>query len=507
MRAPLALARRHPVLVALLVVAIALRALVFVTFQPALEYLQDSYDYIVNAQNFRPSVLRPILYPAVLKVVGWIGGLELVPLLNHLMGITSAVLLYAVLHRAGVRKWLAALAVAPLLLDAYQIGVEQFVLSEPLFQLLIVTAVAALMWNPTTSWRAAAIAGAALAGVALTRSVGLPLLIPAFLLLVVRRSGWRPVAAFVTAAAVLLVPYVSWFASLHGPPALQRYSGVMLASRAMVIADCSRIEVLPHERPMCVPVPPGRRATSDWYAMAPESPLRNLQLPPGLHYNDATGAFAKKVLREQPADYARLVWRDFRHYFRPGRETTHLDLPIRNWQFAKHKLPKTWFPLGPLPDPYRGAHPYIGGEQQSTVASYGLHGERLTPTLWPRGQAWLASYQDKAFTPGPLLLLCAVVAVVAGGARRLDPQLRRLHLYALYLAGSAIGLMVLTTMTTTFEYRYLLPTLVLLPPAGALAAELLLQRLRARGRAADPVPRPVPGAAEREQLSSPRPSG
>ena len=493
-----ALLRRHALLVLLLAAGTALRLVVLATFRPALEFLQDSYDYLLNAQHLQPGVVRPLLYPLVLRSMGLVGGLGLVPAVQHLAGLAMSVLLYAALCRAGARPWLAALGVAPLLLDGYQLDIEQFVLSETLFQSLIVVAVGCLLWHERPPAALAAGAGLALAGAALTRDVGLVLLAGPVALLAVRRVGWRPLAAFAAVAVVPLLAYGGWFAAVHGSFGLQRYSGIMFASRAMTVADCRQVHVPAYERSLCVALPPARRRSADWYASHPSSPLRRLRPPAGLTHEAVAADFARRVITAQPQAYARVVGADLAHYLAWTRSTGRGQDPVAHWQFAGHRLPTRWYRLVPPLDPYHGALPPIGGAApaQSALASYGLHGQRLAPQLWRAGQSWLAGYQRVAFTPGPVLAACLALSVAAG-VGRLPAGLRRLRWNALFLTGSGAGLLLATALTAVFQYRYLLPVLVLLPAGGALGVELLVRRAQGAGGRAVPAPvaPPAPPAA------------
>lgn len=484
-------AGRHWLFTLLLLAGAALRLLVVLTFRPGLEFLQDSYDYILNAQHLRPSVVRPLLYPVVIRLVDVVAGMQALVLLQHLAGLLTAGLLYAALCRSGVRRWLAALAVAPLLLDGYQLDVEHFLLSETLFELLLAGLVASLLWNQQLSARAAALAGVCGAAFTLTRTVGLPVLVLAGLFLLVARVGRRAVVGFVAAAAVLLIGYGSWFAGANGSFGLQKVSGVMLAGRAMVVADCSRFTVPPEERRLCDIGPPDQRRSADWYTMHPASPLRQLRIPPGKTYDGVARDFAQRVIKAQPGDFSRIAWRDFRHYFAPGRHTTTVDFTVRTWQFDQQRLPRPWQPLQPSPSPYRGSLPAISGAWQTTVAQYGLHGEQLQPHLWKPGQDVLAGYQRYAYTQGPLLLACALIPLVAFGVgrRNRSPEDRRRRWAALFLAAAGVGTLLLSAITAVFEYRYVLPTLAMLPIAGALGLEPVL-RSRAASRDRNP---PDPG--------------
>jgi hypothetical protein len=58
-----------------------------------------------------------------------------------------AAAVYLLLLRLGVWPWLAALATAPLLLDSMQLSLEQYVMSDVLFQALLLAACLLLLWR------------------------------------------------------------------------------------------------------------------------------------------------------------------------------------------------------------------------------------------------------------------------------------------------------------------------------------------------------------------------
>lgn len=466
-------------LIALLVAGAVLRLVVLITFRPALEYEQDSYNYLLNAQHLAPDVTRPLLYPLLLRGISVVGPLQVVPILQHIVALLAAVLFYVTLCRVGLRPWLGAVAVAPLLLDAYQADVEQFVMSETLFESLLLVGVACLLWGTGLSTRAAVGAGLALAAATLTRTIGLPLLAVALLLLVLSRVRWRRVLVFGLAAAVPLIGYAGWFASAHGQFGLQRYSGMMLAGRAMTIADCRRFSVPDVERPLCVPEPLSQRQSADWYTFWPDSPLRNLSVPTA-DYDAVAADFAHRVLLAQPADYGRLVGHDLMHYFAVTRQTGNGDDRVSDWQFAFHGIIVQDSVLQRLQDPYRSSLDLTRSDiGQSTAANVGWHGERQSPHIWHSGQVWLSRYQKVAYTWGPLLAVAAVLAVVAA-LGRLPAELRRSRRAALFLAASGVVLLLGTSATAVFGWRLVFPVIVLLPPAGAIGLELSLARLSAR---------------------------
>src|SRR5207244_10676486 len=116
----------------------------------------------------------------------------LVTAAQHVLGLASGVLLYALLVRHGTPPWAAALAAAPALLDAYVVGSEQMLLSEPLFTALVVGAVGLLLWRPgRPSLLASLLAGGLLGLAATTRTVGLVLIAVVAVVLFMRLGPLR----------------------------------------------------------------------------------------------------------------------------------------------------------------------------------------------------------------------------------------------------------------------------------------------------------------------------
>jgi dolichyl-phosphate-mannose--protein O-mannosyl transferase len=99
---------------------------------------------------------------------------------QHLMGLGTAVMIYLLLRRRfGLPGWGATLAAVPIMFDSYQIQLEQLILSDAPFIFLIVAAITVLLWRDRPSWRAGAAAGGLLSLAALTRSLGLAVIVAA----------------------------------------------------------------------------------------------------------------------------------------------------------------------------------------------------------------------------------------------------------------------------------------------------------------------------------------
>ena len=144
-----AVLRRHWLAAALLAAGLALRVLAQFAYRPALFYI-DTTRYLYNdAQG-----MDPVGYKGPLRVILAITNFNTIAAVQHLLGLAMAVVLYVLLLRRGAPRWLAALAMAPLLLDAYQIQIEQTVMPDTWFEALIVTGLAILLWRPAPGWRA-----------------------------------------------------------------------------------------------------------------------------------------------------------------------------------------------------------------------------------------------------------------------------------------------------------------------------------------------------------------
>jgi len=135
--------RRHWLAAALLLAGLVLRIITQLAYRPALLYI-DTVKYLYSAW---PGT-DPVGYKLPLRFILIFGNLNAVTVVQHLLGLAMAVTLYLVLLRRGCPRWLAALAIAPVLLDAYQLQMEQTIMPDVWFEALIVTGLAALLWRP-----------------------------------------------------------------------------------------------------------------------------------------------------------------------------------------------------------------------------------------------------------------------------------------------------------------------------------------------------------------------
>ncbi|MDX6642828.1 MAG: hypothetical protein QOD76_790 [Solirubrobacteraceae bacterium] len=493
-----AFARRHALFLSLLCAGAALRVVTWLAYQPAL-LIYDSQSYLADAVQLRPPEVRPLGYSVLLWILHTSEGLATVPAAQHAMGLVIAVLIYTLLLRLGVRRWAAALAAAPVLLDAYQLVFEQHVLSEALFELLVIAGCTVLLWQRRPGIVAASVAGLLFAASALTREVGIVAIAPALLTLLclrwstspaprsdARRAGARLVqaglaavralrpglpaaAAMLVAFAMPLVAYAVWFHSVHGTYAITDYGGRFFYARVAPFANCSKFSVPRDERVLCPTQPVGKRptlggSTSEYYMWDRASPLRRIAPK---SRSRLAGDFAKRVVLHQPRAYLRAVTHDFLRGFALTRTTGRGELSILRWRF------QPGYPIY-LPNTADIIRRNGGGR--------GRADRSLTPLL--------RDYQRFGFVPGPLLALGLIAGLLAGlGVGR--ARRSGLRSASLLFAVMGFGVFAATVVSNQFSWRYQLPMIVLLPPAAALGLTALLrhpQASPAEARAPDEHP-------------------
>ncbi|MFI0451318.1 phospholipid carrier-dependent glycosyltransferase [Actinomadura sp. 6N118] len=470
----------HRLFLAVLGVGAVLRVITMVGYSPAL-WFNDSFDYVRIALDPFPHPIRPVGYGIFLWLFKPFHSFTLVVTLQHLMGLGIGVTIYALLRRYGLPGWAAALAGAPVLLDAYQIQLEHLPLSDTLFAFLIISAIAVLLWPrerraPSLWW--CALAGLLLSLATLTRTIGLPVLLVALGVLVLWRVGWRRIGAVAVAGLVPLVAYAAWFQAENGQFAMTRTDGVFLWGRTAAFAECSKIKPPPELASFCPRGEPGERRASSSQVWAQGSPTGfkyGAVFEPGT--NDRAFSFALEAIKAQPLDYV---------------GTVAYDVFVRTFYLSRDPYPSQYvadlYKFPEQPQPMQGWPVYGGGNPTSVSAEY-EHGSAITHTNKPFA-SFMRGYQQVAALPGIVLggILLLPVAVWArrrrprpgrggpdGGSRVLLPWF------------AAVALLVVPPLTTDFDYRYVL---VAVPLAG-LAAGLAF----ATGRpgSAEPSEAPLPG--------------
>jgi hypothetical protein len=193
-------------LLVVLSVGVLLRVVTQIAVRPALLYV-DSYQYLENLHELDPQSTHPIGYNLLLRPVLSLGNLASVTALQHAMGLGMGVAIYAVLVRLGARRWIATLAAVPVLLDAYQLQIEQHIMADVLFEAVVLAAVVLLLWRRPLTVPVLAVAGALFGAALMVRLVGGVLIVPAVAFaLVAGAGGWQRLARAATIALAFALP-------------------------------------------------------------------------------------------------------------------------------------------------------------------------------------------------------------------------------------------------------------------------------------------------------------
>jgi len=458
--------RRHWLVTVLLAAGLVLRVLAAAAYRPALFYI-DTTRYLYNAEG-----MDPVGYKGPLRAILWLANFDAVAAIQHLLGLGMAVLIYVLLLRRGAPRWLAALATAPVLLDAYQVQAEQAIMPTAWFQALIVAGLAILLWRPGVSWRRVLAGGLLLGTSATFAQVGEALLIPAVIYVLALGGGWRQAigkaGALCGAFALPILAYCTGSYLLAGDFFLSHTGVTSFYGRAAAAANCGTIRLPAAERGMC-PTPAQQAAGPDWLEYGGTSPIRPYYAHlPRAETDSLISDFNHRVLTQQPGRLAAAYGRDVVKLFALTRNGSPGDTPISRWQF------QTTFPYFP---PH--ATPRIVA---TAVGQYGGG----APAVWRPAAGFLRGYQlGGGYTPGPLLALCALAGLAGSAAvalrRRMaaDPVTRQLALACLLCFLSA-GSLLLVSDLFEFSWRYQLPALVTLVPAGALGIGVILRLARGR---------------------------
>ena len=425
-------------------------------------WFNDSFQYLQNTVHFTLDPTRASGYAIWLKILQPFHSFALVTILQHLMGLAVAVMIYALArHRYRAPAWLATLATVPVLYDGFEIQLEHLIMADVPLLFLLVLATTMLLWNPEgPSLRTCAGVGLILGIADCFRAVGLPLLAVFAVYMIIRRVSWRKVAAAIVVCLVPVFGYAGVFDLEHGQFAMSDATGVFLYSRVMTFAECSKMHVPADELALCITVPPDKRPIAQAYIWTTESPLATFSpskfspVPNQLAEN-----FAIRAIEAQPLGYAKAVSDDVWRVF--------------GWK-------RVIFPNGPTYDEYIfGYHSVpIPAWSKTSLGKYGsyaadyVQGNPLTKIVAPFANV-IRGYQRYVWLPGSVY---GLILLLGAGGIVLD--WRRLGGDALLPWTISLALIVIPAATAEFDYRYVLPAV----PFGCLAAVMAFSSGTAGGR-------------------------
>jgi hypothetical protein len=444
-------------------------------------WFNDSFQYVQNTVRFQLDPTRVSGYSIWLKVLQPLHTYAVVTILQHLMGLAVAVMIYALArHRFRAPAWLATLATVPVLYDGFEIQLEHLIMADVPFLFLITLAATLLLWDPVPSWPRCVLVGALLGVAEIVRSVGLPLLAVFAVYMIIRRIRWRKVAATIVVCMLPVFAYAGLFYLEHGQFAMTDSTGVFLYSRVMTFADCAKMKVPVNELSLCTTVPPAQRPIAQAYIWTTASPLD--RFPPSKFSpvpNQLAENFAIRAIEAQPLSYAKAVFDD-------------------TWRaFGWHRVV---FPNAPTYDEYLFGHRSLAvptwdqaalGPYHSYAAAY-VQGNPLTQVVAPFANV-MRLYEHHIYLPGTgygLILLAGLAGLVLAW--------RRVGGEALLPWTISVALVVIPAATAEFDYRYVLVAV----PFACLAAAMAFSPGAAGGALAQRLAGRLTGLAGRREQAA-----
>ena len=445
--------RQHWLFAVIAACATALRVVVLLAYQQALIF-PDSERYLQYAHNFiigqwipdwlRTSGYSFLLIPAVLA-----HNLTSVVAVQHLLGLATAVLIYVTALHFGARRWVAALATIPVLFDPLQLDLEQYILTDVSATFLLVVALVVLVWKREATGKVApAVAGLLIAVATLIRESDLLVMIPMLVYLAIVIRPWRRLAiraALMLAACLLpVLGYLIWFQMWFNTFNFVTYNSEFMYGRIAQFASCAGLSLPSYEQHLCPQQPPAQR-DPDFYMWAKQSPQVTLKPTDGLSKGQIINDFNSRIIKHQPLTYLGVVANDVLYSFSPVRGDGPEKYPTR----------------------YHDFHPYFPGtndkDEMTALRTYSGSGPRVQPEL----ADFLTGYGAHFWIPGPLLAAGLAVGLAGwagiGRARR-----STLRAPCLLFSFGTIFAIVPPFVIATFDWRYELPQLSLIPIAAVL---------------------------------------
>ena len=463
--------RNHVALAGVILAGVILRVGVEIAYRPAL-FFSDSWEYLNIAYSTTPVGIapsRPSGYPLLLRLLMFPGrDVLLVTVLQHVAGLVVGALVYGLLLHLGVRRLLAAAAAAVVVLNSYELALEQFLMAEALFTLLLTGAMFLTIVRAENP-RALMFAGLLLAIAATLRTAAL-FVIPVWLIYLVwtARDRRRLTYAVAGVALPLLI-----YASLHyvrtdGSFGLEQSQGWFLYGRVAQIADCRGASVPRATYPLCntsarvrKKYPPdvwiwGASPAERLFSGNPDYYVGRLGgHPQTARIDGLLNDFALAIVRRHPLAYARTAVLDFLRFFDPGAPPSSDADGVT-----------VTFPRRPL------ANWIAPAARKRYLPHYVPH------VHWPA--SLLQKYQRVFQAPRLLLGAISIVAVLALLAPVLSfgrlPVRRRAEIFL--LTGSGIVMLLASAAFVAFVVRYLIPSIPLLASGGLLAVNELIRAVK-----------------------------
>jgi len=495
------LIREHRLFSAALAVGAILRLLTVLGYPGALWFAGDSYVYIGAALRPQPNLSKSTGYSFFLRALLPFHSLTLVVVLQHLMGLAVAVMIYVLLRRNRVSKLWSTVATLPVLLDGYIIEDEHMIMAEALFTFLLMAAMLMLLWRRDIKWWTALVAGLLVGYAVDVRTEGAVVLVLFPLFLLIRgwmTHGWKDLRGWLAAvlmAVGCLIPvgaYASWFHARTGHYGMTMSTGYYLWGRVSSFADCAVIKptgaeaIVCPKKPLTERTPPGNYI---WHAQEVHKDLVSTGGPVTPANDKLLQGFAIHAVEAQPLGYLKTVVKNtmlsfgFPRIAYPGGGTVYYYSFHLHYKSAHADL---------LP-PDNPKHEWIaGGTAYQDWLSYGHQAPGRVIEVFA---APILLYQRLVFTYGPLLALMLLVGLGGVFRLRLSRRPREIRLRWAPRGTSmlpwitAVALLITPIAVADFDYRYLLPVI---PFACAAAGLGFAPAVRKAKKDQDPGQSPLP---------------
>ena len=452
-------ALRYRPLLLVLAAGLAVRFFTMVAYDRAVlqYYGGDSARYLrlfAHARLFGDD-LTPAGYPAFLRGLRALWpSLPLTVAVQHLLGLATAILLFAAMRRLGASRLTALVPAAVVALSGDNVFLEHALLTETLWGFVIALgfyALARAYDGRGIGWLAAA--GALLGCSALVRNTSLllPVLAAAWLAVVLGgplRQRLRIAGVVLAPAVAVILGYVVLAHALGPHDGLFERSGDLLYMRVAPFADCHRFRPPAGSAGLCEATSPDQRPGPLHYG--------GFDSPAPVKTNYATrpspavlGAFARTAIVHQPVDYLHAVALDEVRYLLPHAGVHRPDSGARPEEMSFGHT-----------EPF--AQPATREEQ---AAKYRLVYSGVGRPRAPGGSFDLLGAYQGVMRAGGLVLVVAAASIAAGLALGRG----RLRLVALLPASFALTMYALPPLLLTYDVRYGVTPAPYLCAAAALA--------------------------------------
>jgi 4-amino-4-deoxy-L-arabinose transferase-like glycosyltransferase len=450
---------------------------------PAVTILNDSGPYAYYAaHNPLADPNHPAGYMFILEFLGLFSRqLAFAIIVQHLLGVLSALLMFAAVKRLVGSPWPALAGATAILLSSDQIFLEHNIMSESSFVFFLVATLYAGVRaieqpGPWYLWPLAT--GALGALDTMIRSAGL-FLIPVLALAVLIGCPrpwlprWRACVGLLGIAAVLLLAYAVANDTSNGRFEIGPATGWHLYARVARFANCSYFTPPAGTRGLCQTTPDSQRPGNDYYLHDPESPAFRLFGYTGSH-DDKLKAFALEVIIHQPRAYLRTVLHEVEYYFVPSLSPTITDgseglSPQLDWRAEPNNPPLAF----QLP---------IKNDMQSFFDRFSIHRSH-------DGLVFLHRYEQTFRFGGTLLsitTLLTLIGVFVGA--------RRCRLGVFFFGVGGLALLVGPTFAIYYGGRYSMPLAGPMFAAAAITVLSLVRMERARRHLRMEEPSNPPGS-------------